>query len=112
MIFGVGTDIVKTERVKNLGGKGYLCRLFTKDEILHCEESRSFYESAAGIFAAKEAVAKAIGKGVLYAFRHSEIIFAEGKPFVKLNEDNGMKISLSISHDGEYAVAFVVAEVD
>lgn len=113
MIYGIGTDIVKIERMKSLCDNGSVYRCFTEGEIEHCRESRNFYETAAGIFAAKEALAKALGESIVTVLKNTEIRYEEGKPFFgqsKISE--GKKINLSVSHDGEYAVAFVVTEVE
>ncbi|MDI3257747.1 MAG: holo-ACP synthase [Kyrpidia sp.] len=76
---------------------------------------------AAGRFAAKEAVAKALGTGIgSVGFRDIEIIGAEGGPNVRLArrvaraaEERGvMRWHLSISHGKDVAVAFAVAEGD
>ncbi len=114
MIYGVGTDIVRIERMKCFCEKGYMERCFTKGEIEHCRNSRDIYETAAGIFAAKEAFSKAVGKDVFGVLKDAEVCYDSGKPFfgLKNRTGEGLRFSLSISHDGDYAVAFVVAEVE
>lgn len=114
MIYGIGTDIVRIERMKRFCERGLMERCFTESEIKHCKESRSMYETAAGIFAAKEAFSKSVGKGIFGVLKGAEVCYDEGKPFFNLKNGlgEGLSFSLSISHDGDYAVAFVVAEVE
>jgi len=66
-------------------------------------------EHAAGVFAAKEALFKALGKQPDWLA--VEVINDEsGKPYLRLSADieKKYKASLSISHEKDYAVAFVV----
>lgn len=114
MIYRVGTDIVKIERMRRFCENGYMDRCFTEGEIEHCKKSRNMYESAAGIFAAKEAFSKSVGKGIFGVLKDAEVCYDEGRPFFHLKNGlgEGLRFSLSIAHDGDYAVAFVVAEVE
>ena len=74
----------------------------------------------AAVFAAKEAVAKALGVGLgQIGWREIEVRHDElGKPFVTLSgraralaEEKGVKnIHLSLSHSREYALAMVILE--
>ena len=121
MIIGIGTDIVKTARFVNMT-EGLMARVYTHNEraYLHVKN----HVSAAGLFAAKEAVAKALGTG----FRgfwpsHVEIEHDQmGKPYVVLHDGAARvaaelakaagrredTINLSISHTDTDAVAFVI----
>lgn len=112
MIYGVGTDIVRIERMKSFCESGGLDRCFSEGEKEHCIKSRSLYETAAGIFAAKEALSKAVGGTLFNVLKNSEVCWDDGKPFFKVKNGlgKGLSLHLSVSHDGEYAVAFVVAE--
>ncbi|MCX8055494.1 MAG: holo-ACP synthase [Ignavibacteria bacterium] len=120
MIFGIGTDIIEVERIKNAiekYGERFLRRIFTNEEIEYCEEfnEKKFLHYAAR-FAVKESFSKAIGTGITQGFKFNEVgIINErnGKPVVVL--DGGMKekyekyrIDVSISHTEHYAVAFIV----
>ncbi|MCI1999043.1 MAG: holo-ACP synthase [Clostridia bacterium] len=122
MIKGVGTDIIEINRIEKAVKKdAFLKKCYTENEIKNFGKS-TFAQSAAGAFAAKEAVSKAFGTG----FRHFsandiEILKDEmGKPIVNLSEKASdtakelgiKKIYISISHCNEYAVAFAVAEGD
>lgn len=114
MIYNIGTDIVKIKRMERFCERGFMSRCFTEGEIAHCRESRSMYETAAGIFAAKEAFSKASGKGIFDVLKDAEVCYDDGRPFFNLKNGlgGGLRFSLSISHDGDYAVAFVVAEAE
>lgn len=117
MIIGVGTDICSIERLtESLTRTPNLkSRLFTQAEQLLSEQS------LAGRFAAKEALAKALGDPRLVTWNEIEIINdAAGKPeFVfhgKTQESivqAGVQNSwLSISHDAGVAIALVVLEAN
>lgn len=113
MIYSVGTDIVRIERIKSFIEKGGMDRIFTTPEKEHCEKSANLYETAAGIFAAKEAFSKAVGTGISsILLKDVELNYDNGRPFFNVRNEKWKELSfnVSISHDGEYAVAFVVAE--
>ncbi|HHT45610.1 MAG TPA: holo-ACP synthase [Fastidiosipila sp.] len=117
-----GVDIVKMSRIDSIWqtyGERFVTRLFSDAEQSEMRERTHFI---AGRFAAKEAVAKAIGTGVWrrgISFTDIEILRDKsGRPAVYLDgeaktifeAEGGRMVSVSISHDGEYAVAFAVAE--
>lgn len=90
--------------------------------ILAPNEEGSNIKSIAGKFAAKEALLKALGIGFsrgLGRLTEIEVVKdAVGKPSVKtyglvndlINQKNITNIEVSISHDSEYAIAFVVCQ--
>ena len=119
MIKGIGCDIVEIGRVERLTGvPRFLEKVYTpcERERIACGGS----QTAAGIWAAKEAAAKALGTGFSgFALRDIEILHAEsGAPFVRLHGGaqrrldalGGDSIHISISHDQHSAIAFAVAE--
>lgn len=120
MIQGVGTDLCRIERIaRAMENPRFLERLYTAAERARldglCDERRA--ERAAGMFAAKEAVAKALGTGFTgFGFADVEILSDEkGKPAVHLHGGAAglagrVNIHLSISHDGGLAMAFAVIE--
>lgn len=121
MITGVGNDVVETARIKKAMEKNsFVEKFFTPNEIEYLKTKNFSVETAAGMFAAKEAVSKAIGLGFRgYMPKDMEITHDEyGKPGVKLFPKAEEKIAcmgkinihLSISHCKEYATAFAVAE--
>lgn len=122
MIYGVGIDLVKIERMKQVverWGQKFLERVFTKEEISYCYEKKNPYLSLAVRFAAKEALIKAIGSAIPVSYTDIEVINVEaGKPLLKVNgrleiffkEKSIKRTHLSLSHEYEYGVACVVLE--
>lgn len=120
MIQGIGTDLCSIERIgRALENERFLRRIYTPAEQKRIEalgpERR--IECAAGLFAAKEAVAKALGTGFSgFGFSDIEVMpDAGGRPTVHLAGGaaaiaDGASIHLSISHDSGLALAFAVAE--
>ena len=116
----VGVDIVEIARIKKAiarWGEGFLHRIYTELEL---NLSHKKPPSLAARFAGKEAVIKAIGtqtKGI--GWREIGILAEpSGKPLVHLygkaqNQADSLgldKLTISLSHSKEYAVAFVVGE--
>ena len=115
MIDGIGIDVVdikrfqeSLERTPNLESK-----LFTESE-----RGKSI-QSMAARFAAKEAVIKALGGEPGIEWHGIEVgKESSGKPVIWLHGSTAKvalqagvrKLHVSISHDGDSAVAFVVAE--
>jgi holo-[acyl-carrier protein] synthase len=118
----VGVDIIEIERIKQIfqrHGERFLRRVYTEAEIAYC---RGRVPELAARFAAKEAVSKALGTGIVgqggIFWREVEVLpDARGKPLVHLHgqaQDRAASLGLkefaiSLSHSQEYAVAFVVA---
>lgn len=117
---GLGHDIIEVSRIEKslttLGERFYL-KLFTQEEINYCLAKPQPAMHFAGRFAAKEAIAKAIGTGFGEHVKWSEIAIlndSNGKPQVKLKGKTALHypdyhISVSISHIKELAsaVAFI-----
>ncbi len=125
-IYGIGTDIVKVERIKkSIKKKNFLKRVFNKDEILKCKQMKKNANCFAKRFAAKEAFSKALGTGIAKGINFNEIVILNkknGKPFIKLlnstkiNVEKKLKkknyrISLSLTDEDNYAVAFVTLSI-
>ena len=125
-IFGIGTDIVEIGRIKKAAqNRRFLEVCFTPAEIEFCEGKGAFaHRSFAGYFAAKEAVAKALGVG-FRGFKPKVIEFFNddlGKPYAryskkvkeaaKLPENGAIKVFISISHEKDYAIAMAVIEIE
>ena len=111
----IGIDLVKVERISRIRakfGNAFLRKFLTKNEITLIKNDRSL----AGFYAAKEAIAKALGTGigVDFSFLDAQIYKDEkGAPHVTLAPKIVAKfgiqeISLSITHDGDYAIAAVM----
>jgi len=88
MIYGIGIDIVKIERMKNVvekWGNRFLERVFTEGEISYCYEKKEPFLSLAVRFAAKEALIKAVGSIDSVSLRDIEVVNVEtGKPILKV----------------------------
>ena len=124
-IFGIGTDIVKVDRIKKLiNKKSFLNRLFNKYEILKCKKKKYSSNCLAKRFAAKEAFSKALGTGISRGINFNEIVVLNeknGKPFIRLIDKTKKiverkikkkyKISLSLTDEENYAVAFVTITI-
>ena len=121
-IFGIGTDIVSVERIKNsLKNKKFIGRIFNEKEILKCKKNNNSINCYAKRFAAKEAFSKALGTGISNGINFNEIVVLNkksGKPYIsiigqtkkklkKKFKRKKSKISLSLSDEKKYAVAFV-----
>ncbi|MDQ4074784.1 MAG: holo-ACP synthase [Chloroflexota bacterium] len=114
-----GVDMIQIARIEEaLGrfGTRFLDRIFTDREQAHCG-GRS--ESLAARWAAKEAVAKALGCGIGdVAWREIEILPDDrGAPILHLHgaaarrarERHLLHWALSLAHEDGQAIAFVVA---
>lgn len=120
MILRCGTDLLEIRRLEEKLAKseGRLEeRLFDEEERAYCEGRA---ERAAGLFAAKEAAAKALGSGLWgeaglgfrdFLIRHD----SRGRPLLELSPKARafaaqigelQSVDLSISHDGGFAIAF------
>lgn len=115
-ILGVGTDIVEVERVREMVERdtGFAERVFTRRELDYSLPKVTRYEHLAARFAAKEAVAKALGRS--FSWHEVEMTNnSDGKPEVTLYDRakaaaNGATVHLSVSHTREHACAVAVVE--
>lgn len=122
MIFGIGIDIIKVERMREVverWGERFLRRVFTENEIAYCYEKKNPFLSLAVRFAAKEAFIKAAGSGMAVSLTDIEVLNNDnGRPSIaikgKLLEVFGEKsvfgTHLSLSHEKEFGVACVVID--
>jgi holo-[acyl-carrier protein] synthase len=114
-----GIDMIEVERVRTTilrHGNHFLERIFTPSELVEVGE---YPASLAARFAAKEAVAKALGTGIgIVGWREIEILSGEAhRPQLHLHgeasrlaiEKNLTTWSISLSHSQSHAVAMVVA---
>lgn len=115
MIKGTGVDIVHVTRIRKLmdeHGERFLKKILSGEEIgLIPEAGPDLF--VAGRFAAKEALVKS--SGVKFSMSMVSVLNnSSGKPYFSgdaITEiSGGGTIHLSISHDTDYAVAFVVIE--
>lgn len=116
----VGVDIISVDRLRRVIERHpdrFLDRVFTIQEQAICHDDP---RRLAGRYAAKEAIAKALGTGIGrlgIRFHDIEILQeAWGGPKVRLHKAalkrfqaiGSKDITLSLSHEDEYAVAFCV----
>ncbi|MGL5972197.1 MAG: holo-ACP synthase [Oscillospiraceae bacterium] len=112
-----GTDIIEIDRIyKACRNVKFLTKNFTENELkLFDSKKANKYQTIAGNFAVKEALAKAIGTG----FNGFNLIDIEvlrdirGKPFLNVSSKIKNKIDkyfldISISNNKKDAIAFVV----
>lgn len=121
--WGLGCDLCKISEMDLIvqGRDPALERLFTEQERQDAMSQKQPTQHLAGIFAAKEALAKAIKEPSLLGSYHQEVSLLHrdnGAPVFDLSEplrqrllQRGIRIAdVSISHDGEYAMAAVLIE--
>ena len=119
MKLATGVDLIEINRIEEViarHGKHYLERIYTPAEL---EQYGKRAESLAGRFAAKEAVAKALGSGigdvswkeieVLGDEQHAPRLTLYGTAKQKADELGLTTWSVSISHSQSHSVALVVA---
>ena|GEM_PF-463612 len=110
-ISGVGCDIIEVGRIKEAWEKpAFRMKYYTEGERAYIERFSEPAQRAAGFFAAKEAVIKALGRPV--AMSKIEIIHdGGGRPaaLVHGGAADGAELLLSISHCESHAAAFAIA---
>ena len=122
MILGVGVDSIEIARVAESvrNNPRLRQRLFTGRELEQLPPGGKEWSRLAALFAAKEAVFKALGTGLAgHTWLQVEIIHNEqGAPQVRLRDKAAetaacrriCRLHISLSHDRERAVAFCIAE--
>lgn len=116
-----GIDIVHIPRFKDTVDKHgpvnmdnpFIKRIYNKEELIHILSKQVPYSSLAGRFAAKEAVIKALCSIKRITVLKDVSIIGE-LPTVLLDKTlnlTDLKFSISISHDGEYAIAMATVMV-
>lgn len=122
-VFGIGIDVVEVGRIASSlaeFGDRFMMRLFTENERVYCLAKSKPELHFAARFAAKEAVAKALGTGVGkdVGWLDMEIQRAEtGEPSLKLSGNalafcqrhHIVEIKISLTHAREYAAANAIA---
>ncbi|UGQ15731.1 holo-ACP synthase [Borrelia sp. RT5S] len=120
----IGCDIIQVKRLNSLlENKRKLERFFTKGEIESLEmKGKGILESLAGKFAAKEALIKSLSplikNKIRYSLKDMEVVkLPAGNVAFQLHNDiaslinkMSLKLYLTISHEREYAIAFVMVE--
>ncbi len=120
LILGVGLDLQDVERIERAIQKPhFLERIYSEEERAQIE--RKGAQTAAGYWAAKEAVAKALGTGFSgfgmwdVSVHNDEMgkpeAVLKGGALDRLNALGG-KITLSITHTGGFAAAVAILSTD
>ena len=120
-VVGVGVDLCEVERLRRTLARtpGFATRVYTDAERDHCGRRRDPAEGLAARFAAKEAVLKALGRGLgACSFRDIEVVrAASGAPSLALHgsaarlaADHGVTAwHVSLTHTATMAEAVVIA---
>jgi len=122
-IIGNGVDIVENKRIKNsLKIKGFINRVFTKNEINKSKKLNNKTNFFAKRFAAKEAFVKALGEGFRNNINFNDIDISndyKGKPSINISNNikkflknklklKKYKIFLSLSDEKKHSIAYVI----
>jgi holo-[acyl-carrier protein] synthase len=121
MIFGIGTDIVRIERMQHgldRYGDKFAERILSAEEFSEFKKTETGARFLAKRFAAKEATAKAMGTGFRDGLSLKHIFVGhdkKGKPILNytqqastfMEENNISESHISLADEQEYAVAFV-----
>ena len=109
MIRGIGVDICQVSRMESISlDSSFAKRFFSLEEQEYLQDKGiSFTQSLAGMYAAKEAFAKALGSGVrAFALQEVEVLHSpDGQPYYSISgkaleaqKSRGIeRMSLSIS---------------
>ena len=107
----IGVDIEDISRFTYLvKDKSFLNKVFTKNELEYCLKKKNYSQHLAVRFAAKEAIIKAFSDfNKLLEFNEISITNdKDGKPIVKLKNQKDFNIKISLSHNKNNAIAFVL----
>lgn len=121
-MIAVGTDILRVARVEDVVtrlGERFVQRILTPPEQLEYRQSQQPQRLLAKRFAAKEAIAKALGTGIGRGVSWQDITISHdehGAPLVSLSGGalavaqgrGGSRVELSLADELEYVVAFAV----
>jgi holo-[acyl-carrier protein] synthase len=123
MILGIGTDIVQVSRMQKwVSDSQMIQRFFNPAEWMEKGTDSAKCQHYAARFAAKEAFSKALGTGIT-GFSLQDVYITNdesGKPFLNVKDSAAdvlkercgeCKLHVSLSHEKEYATAFVIIEV-
>jgi holo-[acyl-carrier protein] synthase len=124
MIIGVGIDNVQNERMKEMlikWASRVEDRVFDESELEYSKSKGETHLHLAARFAAKEALFKALGKGLSEGMTWTDVKVVNdeaGKPFIELRsrareiaDEMGVKtIHLSLSHTDVCSIAVVILE--
>ena len=119
---GIGVDLAMIPRMRKVIERWddrFLRRVFTEEEIAYCQRRRDPVPHLAARFAAKEAGLKALGTGLRMGVRWKELevrrergqaptLVLSGRTQALARAKGATRAFLSLTHDGDYALAQVV----
>jgi holo-[acyl-carrier protein] synthase len=114
--FAIGNDLVFVPSFEPSLTPGFKNKVYTEKEITYCDQFADSLLRYASTWAAKEAVYKAVKQldKTTSGWKKIEIIREKigGRPHVVLHQPqlSDIIVSLSITHDGEYAWAVAIAQ--
>ena len=118
MILGVGLDLADIERIgRAIEKPHFLERIFSEEERTNIAQKGA--QTAAGYWAAKEAIAKALGTGFADGIMPDQIevthdaagapgVLLHGRALERMQKVGGARVMLSLSHEENTAIAFAV----
>lgn len=122
MIFGIGVDITAVKRFEKwVNSPDMIERFFNEKEIKSGKSLSAVCQHYAVRFAAKEAFSKALGTGIS-GFNLKDVYITNdenGKPIINVQNSaeeilkkrcQNYKLHVSLSHEKEYAIAYVIIE--
>ncbi|PXX46502.1 holo-ACP synthase [Undibacterium pigrum] len=130
MIYGIGTDIVQISRMQEAiarNGERFAEKILGPEELAIYRERKALVEARglrylATRFAAKEAFSKAVGMGMrdpMNWHAMQTLNNDQGQPQVRANgnmlawmQERNLKASISVSDETDYAIAFVIIELN
>jgi len=122
MIYGIGTDILDMKRIRNAyvnRDDPFFIKSFSEKERNEASADRNPVAYFGTRFAGKEAVIKSLDIDESVRLDEIEILGTEtGRPIIMLtgavkaiaDKKEIINVMISLSHDGDYAIAFVIAE--
>jgi len=123
VIEGIGIDLIDVSRMESIVAKWdekFLTKLFTRNEIEFCKNKANASECFAARFAAKEALAKALGHGFCKHFKWTDVEVQRddsGKPAFVIDGVTqelvrNKRVLLSMTHIQSHAAAIATVEVE
>ena len=124
MIYGIGIDLCSIRRVQNIKDLNkFANKILTSHEIEYLDtlDQKNSVNYLAKQFAAKEALSKALGTGLIGDVKLNLIEIdrdQSGKPYIKMNDHMKTLLSkigvnstfVSLADDSDYAIATVILE--
>ena len=124
-IVGIGVDIINNKRIKqSIKNNKFIHRTFSKKEILNSKKILNKINYLSKRFAAKEALAKALGTGFRNGLNLKDIEIVNdknGKPYYSMTKKlkdlikkkkriKNFNLFLSIADEKEYSIAFTTIQ--